>query len=126
MIRKVLIVDDAHNLRFSMEVILKMNGFETFGAANGKEALDRIVESQKSGEYFDLVITDIVMPKMSGIELMENLDELGIKMKIIVITGFLNDDYRERLKALGRFSVLEKPFEMEKLVGKVRESLSAA
>jgi len=126
MIRKVLIVDDAHSLRFSMEVILKINGFQTFSAGNGKEALDQIVESQKSGECFDLIITDIVMPEMSGIELIENLDELGIKVKILVITGFLNDEYRERLEDLGRFSVLEKPFEMEMLIGKVRESLAAA
>ncbi|MCK5308285.1 MAG: response regulator, partial [Zetaproteobacteria bacterium] len=69
--QKVLIVDDADDLRFSIEVILRMNGYETFSARNGKEALDQVVSSQISGERFDLIITDIVMPEMSGIELME-------------------------------------------------------
>ena len=126
MAQKVLIVEDAESLRFSMDIILKMNGYKTFSAGNGKEALDQIKGSRISGESFDLIITDIVMPEMSGLEMMEHLEELGVKTRVLVITGFLNDEYRERLEAMGQFSVLEKPFELEALIGKVRESMSAA
>ena len=124
--QKVLIVDDADDLRFSIEVILRMNGYETFSARNGKEALDQVVSSQISGERFDLIITDIVMPEMSGIELMEKLDEWRIEARVLVITGFLNDEYRDRLEALDQVSVLEKPFESETLVNMVKECMSGA
>lgn len=126
MAQKVLIVEDADSLRFSMEVILRMNGYETFSAANGTDALDQIESSRISGKRFDLVITDIVMPEMSGIELMEKLNEHKIKARVIVITGFLNDEHRDRLEALGQYNILEKPFELETLVGKIRETMSAA
>ena len=100
-----------------------MNGYETFSARNGKEALDQVVSSQISGERFDLIITDIVMPEMSGIELMEKLDEWRFKARVLVITGFLNDEYQDRLKALEKVNVLEKPFESETLVNMVKECM---
>ena len=126
MAQKVLIVDDADDLRFSIEVILRMNGYETFSARNGKEALDQVVGSRISGKPLDLIITDIVMPEMSGIELMEKLDEWRIEARVLVITGFLNDEYRDRLEALDQVSVLEKPFESETLVNMVKECMSGA
>ena len=126
MAQKVLIVDDADDLRFSIEVILRMNGYETFSARNGKEALDQVVGSRISGKPLDLIITDIVMPEMSGIELMEKLDEWRIEARVLVITGILNDEYRDRLEALDQVSVLEKPFESEMLVNMVKECMSGA
>ncbi len=124
--QKVLIVDDADDLRFSIEVILRMNGYETFSARNGKEALDQVVSSQISGELFDLIITDIVMPEMSGIELMEKLDDWRFKARVLVITGFLNDEYRDRLEALEKVNILEKPFESETLISKIKECMDGA
>ncbi len=124
--QKVLIVDDADDLRFSIEIVLRMNGYETFSARNGKEALDQVVGSRISGKPLDLIITDIVMPEMSGIELMEKLDEWRIEASVLVITGFLNDEYRDRLEAFKQVNVLEKPFELETLVSKVRESMPGA
>ena len=120
---KVLIVDDADDLRFSIEVILRMNGYETFSARNGKEALDQVVGSRISGKPLDLIITDIVMPEMSGIELMEKLDDWRFKARVLVITGFLNDEYRDRLEALEKVNILEKPFESETLISKIKECM---
>ena len=126
MAQKVLIVDDADDLRFSIEIVLRMNGYETYSARNGKEALDQIVGSRISGKSMDLIITDIVMPEMSGIEFMEKLVEWRIKARVLVITGFLNDEYRDRLETLDRVAVLEKPFESETLVNMVKECMSGA
>jgi two-component system, response regulator YesN len=108
---KALIVDDERNVR---NVLRQLGEWDRLGitevleAANGVEALG-IVQKEKP----DIVFTDIKMPKMSGMELIEKLNQLPFKGKIILITGY--DDYTFMRKAiqLNSFDYLLKPIEEE-------------
>jgi two-component system, response regulator YesN len=108
---KALIVDDERNVR---NVLRQLGEWDRLGiteileAANGVEALG-IIQHEKP----DIVLTDIKMPKMSGMELIEEINQLPFKGKIILITGY--DDYTYMRKAiqLNSFDYLLKPIEEE-------------
>jgi len=105
---KVIIVDDEAIVRLTLQTILdwEQNGFQIVGAyANGKQALRYIQEHQQ----VDLVITDINMPIMNGLELIEVIKEMGIATEILVISAY--DDYELVRKAfkLGVSDYILKP-----------------
>lgn len=97
---KILIAEDDRELRQLFTHVLLKNGYSVTGVGNGKEALEAL-----SGEYFDLVISDIMMPVMDGYELVRALRESGSNIPVMMITakdafddmrlGFLSggDDY---------------------------------
>ena len=78
---KILIVDDEEGMRKLLGRVLAKNGYESVAAASGAEAL-RLAES----EQFDLVITDIKMPGMDGLQLLQELKDFNPALPIIVIT----------------------------------------
>ncbi len=97
---KILIAEDDHELRQLFQHVLTKNGYQVKGVSNGQEALDSM-----NGEYFDLLISDIMMPVMDGYELVRSLREMGSSTPVLMITakdafddmrlGFLygTDDY---------------------------------
>lgn len=108
---KLLIVDDSSMMRRTIESQLKHFDFEIVGhAANGKEALE-LFRSNKP----DFVTLDITMPKMNGIECLEEMMKLAPKTKVIMITA-LSDKYTglEALKK-GALEFLYKPITLEQL-----------
>ena len=120
---RVLIVDDEKHFCFSASLALKRAGLYVRTAANGRDALDVLVESRKSGEDFDMVITDIVMPVMDGIELIDKMKQENLDIPILVITGFLDTEYREALHVQGVSHTLEKPFMPDLLIERVKSIL---
>ena len=97
---KILIAEDDYELRQLFHHVLTKNGYQVKGVSNGQEALDAM-----NGEYFDLLISDIMMPIMDGYELVRSLRETGSSTPVLMITakdafddmrlGFLygTDDY---------------------------------
>ena len=79
---KILIAEDDRKLCQLFERVLIKNGYYTKGVANGKEALDAMDK-----EYFDLLITDIMMPIMDGYELIDSIREAGNNMPVLMITA---------------------------------------
>lgn len=114
---KILVVDDEEMLLKMCEKILSSYGYNVLTANNGPEAL-RILESHKYG--FDLIITDLVMPSMSGRELMDRIRQKGFRTPIICSTGFR----MQHGGALPEEDILRKPFTSTQLLSKVKEKLA--
>lgn len=116
----ILVVEDEDGVRRLLTHILHRRGYKVIEAACGEEAL-RIFE--KRGREIQLVLTDMVMPKMSGRQLAEHLRSLQSDVKVIYMSGY-TDDVLVRTGALSPgMSFLQKPLRPEVLTGKVREAL---
>ena len=107
---RILIVDDNREIRTILEEYLKEEGYLAEGACDGKEALAKY--DQKP---YDLIITDLNMPGMSGIELIKEISREENTTEFIIITGYASlDSAIEAVKA-GAFDYLVKPFRIEEL-----------
>jgi DNA-binding NtrC family response regulator len=116
----VLIAEDEAAVRELAREFLKSAGYTVLTAGNGSDAL---AIARASGDTIDILLTDVVMPKMRGPELAKKLRELQADLKIVYMSGYL--DYKrgnEELLEDGLF--LQKPFNRESLVRVVREALA--
>jgi len=112
---KILIAEDEDITRKHLVRALKKEGFEVVGTCNGREAL-----GQLSKEYFDVLITDIRMPEMSGIELLEKTKERHPNVEVLIITGFGSIDSAVEAMKKGAYEYITKPFNLDELLIKVR------
>ena len=119
-LRRILLAEDDDSMRGFLERALKTAGYDVVAFDNGKDALDRLAH-----EPFTLLLTDIVMPQMDGIELARRAAEHDPDLKIMFITGFaavtLNTDNAAPKDA----RVLSKPFHLKDLVAEVDRLLAA-
>lgn len=120
----VLLVDDETDFLFSARIALRKYGYRVEVAASGKEALFKILEAQNGKDPFDLLITDIRMPEMSGFELIDAVKKCGIATPFIAMTCFSDGELLRELRARDCEMVIEKPFPPEELVVQVREILT--
>lgn len=110
-IAKILIADDDPRVRRSLTQILTLEGYAVIEAGNGSEALE-LLERQGA----DVVLTDLYMPKIDGIELVIRLYEIHPEVKVLAMSGGGYLSKEEVLKRVGRLGVLgtlEKPFSSE-------------
>ena len=80
---RILVVDDEKNFRDLLKAILKKRDYDTKTASNGLEAVELMEE-----EYFDIVITDLMMDKMDGMELLRHIQKQKLSTKVIMITAY--------------------------------------
>src|SRR3954469_21939021 len=118
---KILLAEDDNDMRRFLVRALQNAGYEVSSYDNGLAAYHRLRE-----EPFELLLTDIVMPEMDGIELARRATELDPDIKVMFITGFaavaLNPDSNAPKDA----KVLSKPFHLKDLVNEVEKLLKAA
>jgi two-component system, cell cycle sensor histidine kinase and response regulator CckA len=119
----VLIVEDDDALRTVARRALEQCGYAVLVAPDGQSALRQCAEHEGT---LDLVITDMVMPEMSGLELVERMAVHFPKMRVLLMSGYTRDETARRGIASERFAFLEKPFTPAKLAAKVRELLDGA
>jgi DNA-binding NtrC family response regulator len=107
---RILIVDDDREIGTILVDYLREQGYDAQGAGGGKEAIER------HGDVpFDLIVTDLAMPGMTGIELIKKLAADGNTTEFIIITGYASlDNAIEAVKA-GAFDYILKPFRIEEL-----------
>lgn len=120
---RILIVDDEEEFRFGAVVALRRAGYRVAEAGSGGEALEKILSARDAGEPFRLVVTDIRMPVMSGIELIDALREHGVDAALCAITCFGEQALVEELAGIGCTEYLEKPFSPDDLVQRIRSIL---
>lgn len=119
--KRILIVDDEPRVLSILGTILdRMNkierinyGFEIVTANGGKQALDEVKQ-----ENFDLVISDVIMPEMGGVELVEAIRALGLETAVIWITAFGSQAMQADKKRLNVHSCLDKPL----LINEIRQA----
>ena len=119
-LHRVLLAEDDDSMRGFLERALTRAGYDVAAFANGEDALQRIKE-----EPFSLLLTDIVMPKMDGIELARHASELDPELKIMFITGFAAVALEAGANAPVDSRVLSKPFHLRELVDQVEQMLEA-
>jgi len=115
---RILLVEDEEGLRGALHRVLATGGYAVTEAESGEQAAEILA---RPDEAFDLVVTDVVMPRMSGFELAERLRALQPRARVLLISGHLND------RSLGHrdpsLPFLAKPFPPKELMAKVREVL---
>jgi two-component system cell cycle sensor histidine kinase/response regulator CckA len=116
----VLIVEDNDSLRNFAQKILHIYGYRSLNAENGEDAL-RVCKEHDG--RIDLMITDVVMPKMDGREAAKRLQPLYPQMKVIYMSGYTDDAIVHHGVLEPGLNFLEKPFTLESLARKVREVL---
>ncbi|MEF2143890.1 MAG: SpoIIE family protein phosphatase [Desulfovibrionaceae bacterium] len=119
----ILIAEDDAGLRLSLSFVLKNKGYRITQVADGKEALDRLTLLRAQGDEVDLLITDIQMPVMNGMDLIRRLDEAGSELPVVVITGHGDKEMLIELLRLGCDDFLSKPFEPDEVQEKVAQVL---
>ncbi len=116
----ILVVEDDEKLRGAICQTLRSYGYRVLEAGNGNEALS--LYGQHQGPLH-LVLTDVVMPGMSGGELLERLSSFSRQMKVLFMSGYTEDTAALQSLLAAGVPFLEKPFKMIKMVEKVREVL---
>ena len=112
---EILVVEDSKPLRDMLVHVLKEDGAHVDSAKDGKDALDRYYSAP-----YDLVITDLNMPEITGIELIKRIREKDELVEFIIITGYASlESAIEAIKA-GAFDYIIKPFKVEELMVAVR------
>ena len=115
---KVLIIDDEEIVHASVGRILSRAGFETEAVFSAQEGLDRLNQGS-----FSLVITDLMMPLMNGIELLRAMLQQQIKVPVIMITGYPTISTALQAMRLGAMDYLAKPFTRKELLSPVKRAL---
>ena len=116
---RILIVEDDEEMKSLLKDFLADEGYEADSAHNGSEALLKLAK-----ESFDLVITDIRMPGLTGFDILSAIKKLELGMPVIVITAFGGEEIFQRSMARGADGYLEKPILFPKLKLLIHELVS--
>ena len=116
---KILVVDDEDIVRTSCSRTLVPEGYDVRLAKNGVEGL-----RMASEERFDLVLTDLKMPDMDGIDVLRNIKEKWPETHVIIVTGYQTVDTAVKAIKLGANNYIEKPFTPDALLSAVTEALT--
>ena len=110
--KNVLVVDDEKEICWLLQQILSQEGYQVSTAHSGKEGLAHIGQ----GGEIDILILDLRLPDMNGLDLLEQIRAGGLQIPVVVITAFGDEESRERAAGLGVKAFLDKPFEISTLL----------
>lgn len=119
-VNQILLVDDNAENRALLANILSMRGYGVTTAPDGMIAWSLL---EQSGDSFEIVITDLMMPRVNGIELLERVQAAYPRIKVILVTGHFEKEITSRARRLGAYAVLPRPCELEQLLGIIRRIL---
>lgn len=108
---KILIIDDERSIRNSLREILEYEGYEVKDASDGVEGF-KIASEEK----FDIILSDIKMPKMDGLELLDKLKESGVDSQIIMISGHGTIETAVEAIRNGAFDFIAKPLDLNRVL----------
>lgn len=117
---RILIVDDDVSMLSFLSIALKKSGHDVIAKENGQEALDILTEDHN----FDLILSDVIMPGMDGIELSQKVAKILPKLKIMFITGFSAVALGDKDPHQTGKAVMSKPLHLGELVASVNEILT--
>lgn len=112
---RLLLVEDEKNLRDVITLNLELEGYEVIKAINGEEALQKI-----NSEYFDIIILDLMIPKVNGLDVLANLRLKNSNIPVIIVSAKGTSSDRITGLKSGANDYLSKPFEMEELILRIQ------
>ena len=115
---KILVIDDERNIRSTLQEILEYEKYEVDLAASGAEGLELF----EAGKY-DIVLCDIKMPEMDGIEVLEKISETGADTQVIMISGHGNIDTAVSAIKKGAYDFIEKPLDLNRMLITIRNAM---
>lgn len=120
---KVLLVEDDEQVRGFIRMLLTTNGYEVLEARNGAEGLE-IAEAE--AKNIDLLLTDMLLPELSGFDLAQKALERNPDLKVLFMTGYVEGDIVQRgISELGA-TFLDKPFQPATLLSRVHDAIASA
>jgi CheY-like chemotaxis protein len=115
---RILVIDDEEPVRDVLSRMLKTKGHEVVVASNGEEGIDRF----KDGK-FDLVLTDLGMPKISGWEVGKTIKGMDPKVPVAMITGWGMELNREKMAESGIDLIVSKPFDFDQVIRLISDAM---
>lgn len=115
----ILVIDDEELMCDLIQQVLEMKGYTVTTMTNSVEALEEI----KLKKDYDIIIADIRMPKVSGIDLLRSSNTQNMNYQFILITGFYSLLSPDILKSLNPFSFIKKPFDINTLIETVDQAM---
>ncbi len=115
--KKILLAEDDRSLSRSLDTWLTLEGFEVVTVYNGEEALNKLLQEQ-----YDLLITDISMPRLNGVDLINKIRGVIPRLPIMVVSGKLNDELKSELHEMEVDHMLPKPIkpvEFREVIGQL-------
>ncbi|MCH8062326.1 MAG: response regulator [Chloroflexi bacterium] len=119
LIGRILVVDDDQVLLDVLNEILTLRGHEVVTAVDGQEAIELL-----HTERFDLIITDIVMPRKTGVDVLNEARDIDPRYPVIVITGNPSEETTEKLIRVGAYEFIVKPFDNDRVLTAVTKLLA--
>jgi two-component system response regulator HydG len=115
----ILIIDDDRDLRTLLSTFLDKNGFVTVQASGGKEFLQLFKR-----EKFDLVLCDFILKDENGLEILKKVRTIDPICKVVMVTGYSNQQITSQMMNNGAFGYLSKPLKLDKLLKMVKAATS--
>ncbi|MDR6120962.1 response regulator [Bacillus sp. 1P10SD] len=115
---KILIVDDQFGIRILLNEVFQKEGYQTFQAANGVQALDIVTKHAP-----DLVLLDMKIPGMDGIEILKRMKVIDPEIRVIIMTAYGELDMIQEAKDLGAITHFAKPFDIDDIRAAVRKHI---
>lgn len=115
---RVLVVDDEENIRHLLGTVLKQQGWEVSLASNGKEALDALKQSNK----FDVLLSDIRMPEMSGLDLLQKALAIDPELVVVMMSAYGSVDTALEAMKQGAYDYIAKPFKPDEVILVLRKA----
>ena len=106
---KILVVDDEPHIRQEFREILEEDGHEVETAPNGREAIQKVSEKK-----FDLIFLDVLMPRMEGREVFEEIKKIS-KVPVAIMSGYLTQNKEQEVLALGAAACFRKPLDLNRV-----------
>lgn len=118
MAARILLIDDEAHLRRNLQLLLRSEGYEVLTAVDGEEGIQRL-----QAEQFDLVITDVMMGKVSGFDILEYVVTHRPATPVILLTGYASRDSAQKALSMGAYEYLAKPFEIKSMLAATQKAL---
>ena len=116
----ILVVDDELSMREFLKILLEKEGFEVITASEATSAIDLIKKQD-----FDLILSDIKMPGMGGLTLLEKIKEINASLPVIMITAYASPENAVIAMKSGAFDYITKPFKVDEILKIIKSAISA-
>jgi len=117
---EILVVDDEPSMREFLSILLDKNGYATRSAASGAEALALLQQ-----RHFDLIISDIRMPDLSGLALLENIKQQDLSIPVVLITAYASPEDAVLAMKNGAYDYITKPFKVDDILSVIKAALES-